>query len=152
MTEDVELPKKFTPDTSHSIAFVELLCTDCAATQSGKYPHSTSGRSRMWKTQDRAPFLSGGAKVNTFCKAARAERKGTQRTPTLSARSSFVRHNSESVRSCFDAHLLEASTYDLELKTALRAVAVVRSSGNTQPAEFVLVILSVQHVPFFAAF
>src|SRR5215472_12909573 len=90
--------------------------------------------------------------VNTLCKAARAERKGMQRTPTLCARSSFVRHNSESVRSCFDAHLLEASTYDLELKTALRAVAVVRSSGNTQPAEFVLVILSVQHVPFFAAF
>lgn len=37
VTEDVELPKELTPITSHSIAFVKLLCAVFATTQSGKY-------------------------------------------------------------------------------------------------------------------
>lgn len=47
VTEDVELPKELTPITSHSIAFVRLLCAVSAATQSGKYLLSSSGLSHQ---------------------------------------------------------------------------------------------------------
>src|SRR5215472_11598922 len=72
---------------------------------------------------------------------------------SLALETNTLRTKLEFMHSLFRYSLFwKASTYELELKTALRAVAVVRSSGNTQPAAFVLVILSVQHVPFFAAF
>ena len=55
VTEDVQPPKELTPVTSHSIAFVAILCPIPSSPQSGKHLNSSSGETWGDKTrQNRA--------------------------------------------------------------------------------------------------